>query len=330
MRKIGRRLGFVAGVGICLLGAGSVMLSIYLGNFVLLCLGIGLLGAYNGFNGYYRFAAADAVSESRRSRAISLTLAGGVVAAVLGPAIARFSVDLFAPYNFMGAYAAIFALALLVLVLLAFVRIPPPNAEDVAGPQRPLGDIARQPTFIVAALGGAIGYGVMILLMSVTPLAMLACNHLFDDATLAIQWHVLGMFAPAFVTGHLIRRFGVLQIMLTGVALLVACIAVAVAGITVAHFWIALTLLGVGWNFCYIGGTTLLTETYTPAEKAKTQALNDFLVFGAAGIGSFFAGNLLHHFGWAVLNLVSLPLILAVAAGTLWLLLHRRRAAVAA
>ena len=190
--------------------------------------------------------------------------------------------------------------------------------------QRPLRVIARQPVFVVAVLGAAIGYGVMVLLMSVSPLAMVANDHDFSDATLAIQWHVVGMYAPAFFTGALIRRFGVLPVMLTGIALLVVCIAIAVSGTSVVHFWISLALLGLGWNFCYVGGTTLLTETYTVAERAKVQALNDFLVFAAAGFGSFFAGSLLHYFGWRILNLSALPLVFLVAGATLWLMLRRR------
>lgn len=324
MRRIGRQKGFLVGIGFGMSGAALVILSLYLSAFGLLCLGIGLLGVYNGFNGYYRFAAADAVPENRHAWAISLTLAGGVVAAVLGPMLARATVDVIAPYKFMGAYLAIIGLAMVVSVLLAFVRIPPTPVADIEGPQRPLRAIARQPAFVVAVLGAAIGYGVMVLLMSVSPLAMVAQEHSFADATLAIQWHVVGMYAPAFFTGALIRRFGVLPIMLTGISLLVVCIAIAVSGTSVIHFWVSLALLGLGWNFCYVGGTTLLTETYTVAERAKVQALNDFLVFASAGFGSFFAGSLLHYFGWRVLNLSALPLVFLVAGATLWLMLRRR------
>ncbi len=324
MRRIGRRLGFVCGIALGVTGATSAALAVYYANFALLCLGIGLLGAYNGFNAYYRFAAADAVPEAARPRAISLVLAGGVVAAILGPWLARGTKDLFGPYPFMGAFAAMIALALIILVVLPFVRIPRHSFPSLHGGGRPMGEIMRQPVFIVAALGGALGYGVMVLLMSVTPLAMVACNHAFSDAATVIQWHVLGMFAPAFFTGHLIRRFGVLQIMLTGAVLLAACVAVAVSGITVAHFWIALTLLGLGWNFCYVAGSTLLAEAHTLVEQAKAQGMNDFLVFAAAGLASFFSGNLLHHFGWATLNMVAVLPIVLVAGAALLLLIRRR------
>lgn len=330
MRRVGRRLGFVAGAGVGITGALVTMAAIFYGNFALLCLGIGLLGAFNGFNTFYRFAAAEIVPIHDRARAISLTLSGGVVAAFLGPAIARASVDLLAPYKYMGVFAAMIGLAILTLLLLSFVRLPSRSKEALADPQRGLGEIARQPVFIVAMLSAALGYAIMVLLMSVTPLAMVASGHNFGDASLAIQWHVLGMFAPAFFTGFLIRRFGVLQIILTGSGMFAACVAVAATGTTLMHYWAALSLLGLGWNFCYVGGTTLLTEAYTPAEMAKTQGLNDFMIFGSAGLGTFLAGGLLHFFGWTVLNLAALPLALIIAVAALILLVRRRKAAAAA
>lgn len=325
MRRIGRRGGFAVGCLVGLAGAGVCMLAIYWSNFWLFCAGIALLGAYVGFNAFYRFAAADSVSPANRARAISLVLFGGVIASVGGPLIARGTVDLFLPHAYMGAFFGMGALAVAVLAMLTFIPMPPPPAEDLAGPQRPLSEIARRPAFFVAVMGGAIGYGVMVLLMSVTPLAMKLHQHTFSDSAFVIQWHVLGMFAPALFTGLLIRRFGVLEIMLTGVAMLLACIAVAVSGLTVVHFWAALVLLGLGWNFCFVGGSTLLTEVHTPAEKAKVQGLNDMLVFTSAGVASFFSGNLLHNYGWETLNLAALPLVLAVGMGTLWLLVRRRR-----
>jgi len=330
MRRIGRRQGFGVGACIGITGAAVTMAAIFHGNFALLCLGIGMLGAFNGFNTFYRFAAAEIVSSPLRARAISLTLSGGVVAAVLGPALARSSVDLLAPHTYMGGFAAIIGLALLMLLLLSFLRLPSPSREAVAGPQRGMAEIARQPVFVVAILAAALGYTIMVLLMSVTPLAMVASGHSFGDASLAIQWHVLGMYAPSFFTGHLIRRLGVLPVILAGTAMFMACIAAATAGTTPVHFWIALGLLGVGWNFCYVGGTTLLTEAYTPAEMAKTQGLNDFMLFGSAGLGTFLAGGLLHLYGWTVLNLAALPLVLVIAVAASILLVRRRRAAAAA
>lgn len=327
MRRVGRRAGFAVGCLIGIAGSALCMLSIMWSSFWMFCAGIALLGAYIGFNAFFRFAAADSVSPDNKARAISLVLFGGVIAAVIGPLAARGTVDLFLPHAFMGAYFGIALMAAAILVLLTLVPMPPPPAADTDGPQRPMSEIARRPAFFVAVMGGAIGYGVMVLLMSVTPLAMQHHAHGFADAAFVIQWHVLGMFAPALFTGALIKRFGVLEIMFTGVVLLIASVAVALAGVTVAHFWAALVLLGVGWNFCFVGGSTLLTEVHTPAEKAKVQGLNDMLVFASAGIASFFSGNLLHNFGWDVLNLASLPLMLAVGLGTVWLLIRRRRRA---
>lgn len=325
MRHLGRRPVFILGAAIGVTGAATVMYAIYVGSFALLCLGIALLGANNGFNTHYRFAAADAVPEERRSRAISLVLAGGLGAAVLGPLLARASKDLLAPYTFMGVFATLIVLALLVALLVSFVRLPKPAIADLAAPGRPLSEIVRQPLFLVAAAGAAVAYGVMVMLMSVTPLAMAACALPFSDATVVIQWHIVGMFAPAFFTGHLIRRIGVLEVMLVGAALTLACTVVAMSGISFVHFWLAQTLLGLGWNFLFIGATTLLTQVHTIAERAKTQGFNDLLVFGTVGIGTFSSGNLLHHFDWATLNLVALVPVLLVAAGTLWLLVRRRR-----
>jgi len=325
MRHLGRRPVFMLGAAIGTIGAALVMLAIYQGSFGLLCLGIALLGSYNGVNTHYRFAAADAVPEERRSRAISLVLAGGLGAAILGPLLARGSKDLLAPYTFMGVFATLIVLALSVALLASFVRLPKPAVADVAAPGRPLAEIVRQPVFLVAAAGAAVAYGVMVMLMSVTPLAMAACALPFSDATVVIQWHVVGMFAPAFFTGHLIRRFGVLQVMMVGAALTLACTVVGMSGISFAHFWLAQTLLGLGWNFLFIGATTLLTEVHTVAERAKTQGFNDLLVFGTVGIGIFSSGNLLHYFDWATLNQVALAPVLLVTVGTLWLLVQRRR-----
>jgi MFS family permease len=210
------------------------------------------------------------------------------------------------------------------MMLLQFVKVPRPTAQEIAGPQRPLGEIVRQPVFMVAAATGGLGYGVMILLMSVTPLSMVQHSHSFADAAFVIQWHVVGMFAPSFFTGHLIKRFGVAQVMLTGALCNILCIAVATSGTSVWHYWSALTLVGLGWNFLFVGATTLLPQTYTVAERAKAQATNEFLVFGFAGLASFFGGNILYNLGWTVLNLVALPFILIVSVAVLWLMLRKR------
>jgi MFS family permease len=325
MRRIGRRLGFMFGAVIGMLGASIAALSVYFESFEQLCLGVMLVGAYNGFNFYFRFAAPEVAPEAYRSRAISFVLAGGVAAAILGPELAKASRDLLAPYTYMGGYLTIACLALAVFVMVAFVDIPKPSAQALRG-GRPLGQIARQPMFIVAVLGGVVAYGIMILVMTVTPLAMVALHYPFSDAALVIQLHVLGMYVPSFFTGHLVRRFGELTVMIWGGLILLLCVGVALLGESMAHFWIGLTLLGLGWNFLYIGGTTLLTEVHTVAERAKTQGANEFLIFGVAGVCSFLSGNLLHHFGWAALNLFAVPPVLMVLILTLWFARQQRRA----
>ena len=225
-----------------------------------------------------------------------------------------------------SAWSAMIALQVVAMVLLFFVRIPRPAPMKFTG-GRPLLEIARQPKFIVAATAGVVAYAGMVMLMSVTPLAMQLCGLSFYQATSVIQWHALGMFVPAFFTGHLIRMFGVYRIMLGGGVAMAACILVGVSGQEYLHFWLAQTLLGVGWNFLYVGATTLLTETYTVEERAKTQALNELLVFVVTGVSIFFSGQLLHNVGWAAVNLGALPLVLATIGGTIWIWLKLRKAA---
>jgi MFS family permease len=328
MKQIGRRAGFSLGT---LIGAAGGLVSSFAildGNFPLFCLGSGVYGISVGFAFYYRFAAADTASDAFRSRAISFVMAGGVVAAICGPTLAKWSHDWFEPVLFAGSYAAIVGLALAALALLQFVDIPRPSVAERRESGRPLGEIMRQPVFVVAVLGAMIGYGAMSLVMTATPLAMLAGRFGFADTAFVIQWHVLGMFAPSFFTGHLIRRFGVLNIMLTGALLFVACAAVNLSGVGIVQFWAALALLGVGWNFLFVGSTTLVTEAYTAPERAKSQAVNDFLVFGTAALASLASGALHNLFGWQAVNLGILPPILLTVMASLWLK-HRRSPAAA-
>jgi MFS family permease len=204
------------------------------------------------------------------------------------------------------------------------VHVPQPTPEERSGGGRPLAAIMRQPVFIVAALIAAIGYGLMNLLMTATPIAMSFCSHPFGAAAMVIQWHVVGMYAPGFVTGSLIRRFGVLNVILAGIVLVAACVAVALNGVTVAHFLAALTLLGIGWNFMYTGGTTLLTDAYAPAEKARTQGVNDFIVFATMGVSSLASGAMVSMAGWEAMNRAMLPILAAIAAVVLWYAWRRR------
>jgi MFS family permease len=281
------------------------------------------MGIYNAIGLQYRFAAAEVAAPADRAKAISLVLAGGVVGGFLGPESARRAVNLFAtPY--LGGFVVLAGFALVALAVQSRVHVPAPTLEERSGGGRPLGVIARQPVFIVAVLAGAVGYGLMNLLMTATPIAMSFCSHPFASAALVIQWHVVGMYAPGFVTGSLIRRFGVLNVILAGIVLVAACVAVALNGITVTHFLIALALLGVGWNFMYTGGTALLTEAYAPAEKARTQGANDFVVFATMGVSSLASGAMVSTAGWEAMNRAMLPVLAAVAAVVIWFAWRRR------
>jgi predicted MFS family arabinose efflux permease len=326
MGRVGRRPGFILGALIGAAGGALSALAVGIADFALFCFGNLLVGVYQGFAQFYRFAAAEAARPESRGRAISLVLAGGVVAAVAGPEIAKWTRDLGA-VAYMAPYLAVAALGAVPAVLLLALALPTAGAEAASAGSRPLVRIARQPAFVVAVTSAAIGYGVMILAMTATPLAMVAHHHGVDTAAFVIQGHVLGMFLPSFVTGTLIQRLGVLTIMSAGVALLALHVAIAVSGIDVPHFLSALVLLGVGWNFLFVGGTTLLTATYEPAERAKVQALNDFLILAVVVGASFSSGALLNAFGWRGVNLVALPFLAASGLAIGWLGFRRRRLA---
>lgn len=324
MKHIGRRAGFMVGTLIGLAGAGLAAFAILEHAFLWFCIAAALVGAFNGFGTYYRFAAADAATDDYRPTAISYVMAGGVIAAVVGPNLANWTSGLMSAAEFAGSYVALAGLYGLSLAALPWLAIPRPGAHEAHDTGRPLRAIAVQGKFIVAVLGAALGFGVMALVMTATPLAMHAHAHTFSDSAFVIEWHVLGMFAPSFFTGHLIHRFGVLNIMLTGAALNLLCVLVNLLGTDVTHFWTGLVLLGVGWNFLFVGGTTLLTETYEVAEKAKVQALNDFLVFTLVTISSLSAGALHYRLGWQAVNLGVLPPIALVLGALLWQRMSQR------
>jgi len=328
MKRVGRQAGLTAGTFWAVAGALVCGAAIYGGYFSLLCFGALLFGVYNAHGQYYRFAAADAAPPEYRPTAISLVLAGGLVGGILGPALSRWTIELGAR-KFMGAYLALIAVALITVVLLRFIRIPVPSAAERAAAGRPLAEIAAQPKFIVAVLAAAIGYGVMNFLMTSTPIAMQICGYAFSATAFVISSHIVAMFAPSFVTGALIRRFGTIPVMLSGAALNLVTIAIALAGITVAHFWWALVLLGIGWNFLYTGGTTLLTETYRPEEQAKAQGANDQAIFIMMLVSSFTSGATVTTAGWERVNLFALPLVALVAVALVWFLLQQRRVAAA-
>lgn len=326
MNAVGRRVGFQTGGLLGMLGAAVCALAMYLANFWLLCGGMSVLGMYSAFGKYYRFAAVDAATVDFRAKAISLTLAGGIVGGILGPEMAKRSVSLFPQHLYMGSYLSLIFVCLLATLLLSRLDIPRLSARERRDSGRPLAEIMRQPVFVVAVLASMLSYGIMNLFMTSTPLAMHAHDHQFSDAAFVLQWHVIGMFGPSFFTGSLIQRFGVLNIIFAGVALMFVCIVTALLGTGLLHFWLTLLLLGVGWNFMYVGGSALLTESYTPAERAKTQAANDFMVFTTMTISSMSSGLLLHQSGWHAVNYGSIPFLLIAAAATLWLKRQRRAA----
>jgi MFS family permease len=322
MKRAGRTQGLIAGAGTGIAAALICAIAIWAHNFWLLCLGTLVFGASNATGQYYRFAAADVSPADFKARAISLVLAGGLVGGIIGPGLSRYSVDAF-PDRFLGAYLVPILYCLVSIALLSATRIPNPTAAEQASGGRSLAEIAMQPKFAVAVLSGAVGYGVMNLLMTATPIAMGLCGHPFGDAAFVVSSHVIAMFAPSLFAGSLIRRFGVLNVILAGAALNVACVVVALNGVDVAHFWLALVLVGVGWNFMYIGGTTLLTETYRPEEKAKAQGANDMCIFVVMVISSLTSGFLVSRSGWDTVNLLALPLLAGVAVAAVWLALRK-------
>ena len=309
MKLIGRKRGFLVGG---LLGTVSGLVSwfaIMQGLFWLLIFGTFLSGAAQAFTAQYRFAAADTASEAFRPKAISWVLVGGIAAGILGPQTSIWLKDLFDPILFAGAFIGQALLGAASMIVLLFLQVPERDSQDTQTGGRALLTIMSQFRFILAVGCAAISYALMSFVMTATPLAMIACNHSQENATLAIQWHVLGMFVPSFFTGNLIQRFGREAIVTAGLLMLAGCSVVALMGIEVAHFWTALILLGVGWNFAFIGATTMLTDCYRPEERAKTQATNDFIVFGTVAIASFSSGGILNAYGWEMLNYIMFPAV---------------------
>lgn len=321
MKKTGRKHGFMLATLLGVGGGSLCTLGILHGQFALFTLGGMLLGMFNGFGNYYRFTAADAVDTQHKSRAISFVLAGGVIAAIVGPNLANLTRGLISHAMFAGSYAAIISLYVLSFMVLSLLKLPetsaPAHGDNTA--VRALGQIVRQPKYIVAVLCGMFGYGVMSLVMTATPLAMHLHAYPFADTSFVIQWHVLGMYVPSFFTGQLIQRFGLYRIMLLGGIFGLACVAINLSGTTVTHFWIALALLGVSWNFLFIGATTLLTETYSYAEKFKAQAVNEFIVFSTVAAASLSAGALQHLLGWRAVNLGAIAPLLIIMLSLIWL-----------
>jgi MFS family permease len=324
-KRYGRKVSFQIGLAVGALSSLLCAWAAYSSNFWLLVTATVVAGYYNANAQLYRFAAAELAEPSAREKAVSMVMAGGLIGAIAGPNLAAATKSMTA-VPFAGAYLALALVALMGMALLAFIHFPPPPAKTSAGGGRPLAQIARQPTFIVAAAAGALGYGVMNLLMAATPLAMQTCGLPFSDAALVLQWHVIGMFAPGFFTGHLIKRLGSLNVMGLGLLLNVVCVLVALSGVELHHFEIALFLLGVGWNFLFTASTALSLSTYRPEERDKAQGALNFCVFAVMAVSSFASGVLVTTQGWAWLNLGSLLPLGITGAGLLWLALQRRAA----
>lgn len=315
----GRQVSFQLGLVVALFSALLCAAALQTQSFGMLVLATIVAGYYSANGQLYRFAAGELAAPAFREKAVSLVLAGGLIGAVLGPNLANHTRDtLSAP--FMGAYLSLAVVALVSMAVMAGIRFPaPPKAQTTQTTGRTLLEIVKQPVFLVATVGSALGYGVMNLLMAATPLAMQVCSIPFSDAALVLEWHVIGMFAPGFFTGHLIKRWGILPIMGTGVALNALCIAIALSGQDLHQFLIALFLLGVGWNFLFTGSTTLAMQAYRPEEKDKAQAAINFAVFATMAITSFASGALVTTQGWALLNMGSLVPVVLTGAALVWL-----------
>ena len=323
---LGRKASFQIGLLVALASALLCAWAVMDRNFWLLVAATVIAGYYSANGQLYRFAAAELSTPAFREKAVSLVLAGGLAGAVIGPNMATRTKD-WMGVPFAGAYLALAVVALLSMAVIAFMQFPPvPPKTTKANQGRPLRVIMRQPIFIVATAGAALGYGVMNLLMAATPLAMQVCGFPFEDAALVLEWHVIGMFAPGFITGHLIKRFGVLTIMGVGVVLNAACIAVALSGVDLHQFIVALFLLGVGWNFLFTGSTTLSLQAYRPEEKDRAQAAINFCVFATMALTSFASGALVTTRGWQWLNVGSLVPVALTGLALLWLAWVRRQA----
>lgn len=314
MNRMGRRAAYVLGAILGVISGVVAAQGIAHSDFVTFCIGTALAGFYAACVQSYRFAATDMVSEpAQQAKAISRVMIGGLIAAIIGPQVVIWTRDALPATPFAGSFYSQAALALLALPLLMGLRLPQPQSKKaVADDARPLGEIARTSQFVVACAAGVVSYGLMAFLMTAAPMAMVGCGHSVGEAAMGIQWHVLAMFVPSFFTGKLIARYGKRPVTALGLLMIGAAGVLALMGLDILHFWGSLILLGVGWNFGFIGATALLTECYRPSERAKVQALNDFLVFGTVAMASFGSGQLLHSAGWNGINIGMLPLVAVV------------------
>lgn len=324
MRKLGRRRAYFIGSILGIAGGITAFAGITQSSFLIFCMGTILAGFYSSYVQNYRFAAADSVAAPWRPKAISWVMLGGLVAAVLATQIILHTRNLWPNTPFAATFLAQAALAALAIPLIYCLRndimsVPVAVNLHPSESSRPLTQIIKNPRFIIAVLTGMVSFSLMSFMMTASPLAMVGQGHSVEDSTLGVQWHILAMFAPSFFTSKLIERFGKIPVTLSGILLLGAASVAALSGLDVAHFWLSLILLGIGWNFSFIGATTLVTDCYRPAETSKVQAFNDFLIFGSVALSSFFSGKLLAEYGWSTLNVWSLPIIIGTSFA---LLLH--------
>lgn len=326
--RFGRRAGFMLGAVLSLLGSIAFSWGLVSQDFFIYCVGAAFAGAGFGIAQHYRFAAAEAATPAYRPRAIALVMAGPVLSAIFGPEIVKHTNEMFLPHVFLGSYMVMGLLPVVCMVLLTGLRLPPPPPRPKVA--TPVGEIIRRPAFVAAAVAGLVAYGTMNLAMTATPLEMMLCGFSVSASATVIQAHAIAMFAPGFVTGSLIIRFGVMRIITVGAGLTAASVAVALMGVTFWHFAIGLALLGVGWNFMFVGATTVLATSYAPEERMRAQAANDFIVFGTVAFTAFLSGYVHHQFGWSVLNLTLLPPLVAALALLAWQRGRTRRAAPAA
>lgn len=328
MQRLGRKRAYLLGA---LLGIGGGLIAswgIYQASFAIFCFGVALAGCYASYVQNYRFAAADGANDEFRPKATSWVLAGGLFGAVIASQTIIWTSDLTPLHPFMASFfsQAVLAACVIPLVLLLRAQSLGSTHRDTGPYQgRPLRVIARQPRFIVAVLAGVASYGLMNFMMTASPLAMIGCGHSIADSTLGIQWHILAMFGPSFITGNLIKRFGQIPITMLGVLLTGAASAVALTGLSVNHFWLSLILLGIGWNFGFIGATNMVISCYRPEERGRVQALNDFIVFGCVALSSFSSGQVLANYGWDAINQGSFPIVIALLCALSWLWWHERR-----
>ena len=318
MRRLGRRGGFVVGALCGAAGGALCAHAVFQADLWLFSLGAFLFGVFAGFAQLFRFAATDVAAPEYRSRAVSLVLAGGVVAAFAGPETAKIGKDLIASTPFAGGYFLLVAICLLSAVVLMTLDIPRQTRAEREGPRRPLREIIAQPVFIAATVAATIAQGAMTLLMTATPIAMLHEHHQFDDTALVIEWHIFAMFAPGFFAGQLVDRFGEVRMIHAGILLQLICVVVALSGHGVMEFWLANVLLGLGWCLSFTAATTLTTYAYTPAERDHTQGATNFIASSFVALLSLSSGALVHYFGWMWVNLCAVPLLLAASAVTFW------------